>query len=230
MLPFASGVQATHDPRSRVHPRLVKVGDPVRYELKSESNFAPNWTVAIQVSVINDDGSVGNVISVMSISVQTLSAGIPFLLTEMTFSPGIYRIDLNFFDSVGAPLGNYFEYVEILPRTLEIDLGLSRGVVALGQTFNVRVENQGTREIFYDGQYGLERFREGRWTPVMPRIGAFGKKILLGAGFAGLCQRVRIPAHAGAGRYRILKRISYFIKRAIKGKTVSETFYARPGR
>ncbi|HEU5105943.1 MAG TPA: immunoglobulin-like domain-containing protein [Solirubrobacterales bacterium] len=146
-----------------------------------------------------------------------------------SLSVGTYRVDFKFYDKDGATLGEYFEYVQVVPRSLKPKLTLRRTAVSPGGRLWLRLENLGTRLFAFGLPYELQRYEGGRWQQAPQRMKFFAPKITLAAGHAAECQEVPILKQVEPGLYRVRKEITYFVKRAIKGRrVVGEPFFVRP--
>jgi hypothetical protein len=153
------------------------------------------------------------------------------VFTAPIVEAGSYRLDVVFLDEAGTLLGSYFEYIQVLPRTLDVRLKLSRRAVSSGGTLKIRVENFGTHEVRYGDAYTLQQYRDGRWQPAPQQERFFTDLHVLGAGRAGRCQVVRILKRAEPGLYRIQKEFKFeAIKRGVirdRYATFSKTFRVR---
>jgi hypothetical protein len=117
--------------------------------------------------------------------------------------------EVEFLDASGERLGLYYEYLQVVPFTFNVRLGLSRSVVSPGEGLRFRLENLGTREMSYGLFFWLERFDKGRWTRVLDSGKVFSVAYGLHAGGAGYCERVRVPVDAPPGRYRVKKEFTW---------------------
>jgi hypothetical protein len=211
--------------------RFVYRGEGPRFRIENTQgggDLELNWTIGIRVSRPDELGLPAGVLSETTTGIVVMRGygTFPFEGAPL-FERGPYRIDIGFSDQSGNVLGSYFEYVEVVPQALRTRLRLSRRVVGPGGVLRFRLENLGTQEIGYGHSYGLQRFREGRWTPVPSRQKFFVDRRTLPAGRASACQNVRIRRELEPGHYRILKAFSYGFKRALKVQFLAENFLVR---
>lgn len=203
-LPFAPPTLVAQ-PLREEGERLIYQGSAPGLLLRSEdSQLELNWTARLVVSRITADGSTWPVSEkTTTFGVLPANVSVPALGDALKES-GSYRVDAAFFSSSGDHLGSYFDYVQVVARTLEVRLGLTRRAVSPGGTLGMRLENLGTRPITFGFPYVLERYDGQHWKRIpqgpflMPLRG-------LQAGEAGECQIVRISRDAQSGKYRVRK-------------------------
>lgn len=96
----------------------------------------------------------------------------------------------------------------MLPRRHDLRLTLSDNRLAAGESLFWRLGNFGTGFVSYGLEYEIERFDQasGGWAvdPLTPS-GVPSVGFTVGAGQAGNCQSLAIPAGTPDGRYRLSK-------------------------
>lgn len=230
-LPFAPAGLAAWTLRGSGE-NLVYAGTAAGLVLSATGGPAqPDWTVRLVVSRPAVDGSASTPVAETLTRVESVQPGYSMMITVGPLGEaGTFRIDTTFSDQAGNTLGSYFEYVQVVPETLQVRLALSRRVIPPDGTLKMRIENLGTTHIGYGYPYGLERYLDHHWQPV-PGPGPFLLPLLgLQAGRAGVCQTVEIPKGAKPGLYRVRKGIQPDFGRPAEAKIVGKTFRIRARR
>jgi hypothetical protein len=224
-LPFAPGVSARV---SRYSERLVYLGGAPYYYLsvpESAGRMELNWTVRVRVSRVEAGSPAIEPVAETTTSVGAVSSGAAASIVGPVLSErGSFRVDVAFSNQKGELLGSYAEYVQAVPRTSRVRLGLSRQAVRPGGTVKARLENLGTESIGYSYAYTLERYRgDGRWVLIPQHL--FSQPLLHAPpGRASQCDAIRISERAAAGLYRVRKQaITSFLPRW-RERVVGETF------
>jgi hypothetical protein len=224
-LPFAPGVSARV---SRFGAeRLMYLGDSPYYYLsvpESAGRVELNWTVRVLTSRVEAGSPAITPVAETTTSVGAVSSGSAASIVGGPLSErGSFRIDVTFSNQKGEILGSYAEYVQAVPRTFQVRLGLSRQTVRPGGTVKARLENLGTESIGYGYPYSLERYRDGGWVPI-PRGPFLMPLFHAPPGTASRCDAIRIPERAAAGVYRVGKTAMIVSPPRRRARVVGETF------
>jgi hypothetical protein len=166
-----------------------------------------DWDVGTSLSSVNRQGRIKRVLRERDQKfreVKTLSAvNLGFVVGS---SPRFYRVDVTFRDLSGRTLGRYADYFRVMPRRVDVRLGLDAGTYRAGAAVLMRLENLGTVGISFGYEFALDIWNGSSWAaspavlPLWPQV-ALG----LGAGLTQQCQRFQIPEDIVPGRYRLSK-------------------------
>lgn len=166
-----------------------------------------NWVIRVRVSRPDAFGSAAIPVSETVMTVGSLG---PRELLPIGGEPiaelGTFRVDLVFLDQGGNVLGEYFEYIQVVPFKVRARMRPERRVVAPGRRLRLRVENLGTASVGVEEGYQLQRFEDGRWERAPQQENFFAVLRILRLGQAH-CQSIRIFRSAKPGFYRIRKSI-----------------------
>jgi hypothetical protein len=126
--------------------------------------------------------------------------------------PAYYRLDIAIDSASGAVLGNYSEYVRVVPPTISVKLALNGDVFRPGDLLVSRIENRGTVGVnFQPVQPRLERETPAGWRTVpqekQSSIGV-GMRVFVVGGGAGPCNGLRLPTNLPVGRYRVSETVA----------------------
>jgi hypothetical protein len=119
---------------------------------------------------------------------------------------GFYRLDLMIENRHGLQTHKFSEYVrDIRPQT-DVQLSTNAESVVAEQRIMMRLENIGTRSVYFGLEYRIERYDGSHWiedphTPKgFPQVG-----LGLTAGGKAPCERFLVSSTMADGRYRIVK-------------------------
>jgi hypothetical protein len=101
-------------------------------------------------------------------------------------------------------------------------LAVDRGWTYSGGAVRIRVINGGPNDVGYGLAYQLERRQGTRWV-LLSTSHQFAPRFVVRSGEKGLWQRIHIPDHSRAGRYRLRKTVQI----ASVAKVISVSFYVR---
>jgi|GEM_PF-4486110 len=103
----------------------------------------------------------------------------------------------------------YVEFIRMSRRRTSVVLALSAGVLHPGERAFWRVENRGTTPVIFGVEFGVERWTPSGWVDAGFAPGQFpAVGLYVGAGRAGDCERLRLPADLAAGFYRLVKPVT----------------------
>jgi hypothetical protein len=123
-------------------------------------------------------------------------------------APAFYRADTYLLDRTGATVVHYAAYFRVVPRRVDVRLGLVDDSVSPGGVLRFRPENRGTLGFEYGYEFTVEHREGGRWLPDPSSPEGFPQpSITLPPGRAGICQGFHLPAGMEPGAYRISKPV-----------------------
>lgn len=205
----------------------MHLGTSPAYRVSVPSDSAPvelNWTVRVLTSRVEAGSPAITPVAETTTSVGTVSSDSAASIVGGPLSErGSFRIDIAFSNQKGEILGSYAEYVQAVPRTFRVRLGLSRQRVRPGGTVRARLENLGTELIGYGYPYSLQRYHDGRWVSI-PQGPFLLPLFHAPPGTASRCNAIRIPERAAAGLYRVGKSAMAFLPPRRRARVVGETF------
>jgi hypothetical protein len=170
------------------------------------------WVVNSTLSAVRKGGAVTDVVGERSQGLSRIIKGVTDAVVIGAFHvsrrPGFYRLDLEFSNVSGRKV-RYAEYFRVLPRRVDLRLGLMRASVKPGESLIWRVENFGTVSVFFGLDRTVERYEGTGWTlsPVFP-LGAPAVGFSMGPGTVSECHSIQVPTTAQPGRYRLSKSVS----------------------
>jgi hypothetical protein len=125
-------------------------------------------------------------------------------------SPGLYRLTVEIRNRSDKLLEKHEQAFRAMPAKSDLRLWKSFDSLAAGESGLIRIENYGTVEATFGGNYRLWS-STGQEIPVSP---IFGNVLYqLGAGLAGPCWTFTVPASLPPGEYRIGSTASDFLRR-----------------
>ena len=202
--------------------------------LKGEPSGHPrlNWIVTAQVFSVDGSGWSLEQISHGHIRINRIGNGYqPTLNLPLSHRPGFYRFDVQISEPDGNLLGRYSSYLRVVPPSVKVRLGISNRHFRPGQRLATRPEELGTDLIFFGEAFEVQRRVGGDWRLYRPLNPAFwdGWGGLVGAGDAGRCSYLQIPAHTPSGAYRIVKGVSVIAGgMPVRGLTLTAPFHVSP--
>jgi len=194
------------------HSRLLFTGGQAAFQMTNSSQSVAltlNWVVQIAVVRVGPDGSAGApVISTHQVG-SIPAGGYVRLSSPRIAKAGPYRVDFFVSTQSDTPLGNYSEYLRVVPSKLDVRLGVDVKSINPGSVLSFRLENLGTQEIRSGLEYVIEKKVSGTWHEAAFGATKFLQSLsLVAAGQAGRCQRLQIPKSAEDGRYRVRKVVT----------------------
>jgi hypothetical protein len=166
-----------------------------------------DWTLELGISQVDSQGESAEPISARKVHVTHVStASKPTIALSLPRRDGFYRVDLKISDAEGSPLGEYAEYVQVLPEVIKARLAINSRRFRTGQTVAFRVENLGSIGLSETGPYSVQRHTAAGWRPVKRFDGGAIPLVLvlLGPEAAGSCTKLSLPKDLQPGRYRIV--------------------------
>jgi len=209
-LAFAQQIHLAPTNTSSVGP--TSVGFRIYRDYQRQSTGAHDgWKVVSRLTLVRKSGVGRRVLRTKDGSLDPMLRG-KVRSTEVahfpvTARPAFYRVDVVFENGSGRQV-RYWNYYRVLRKHPDLRLTLSGASLNPGDILHWRFNNFGTTAVSYGLPYEVERFDEasGRWeldslTPSgFPSVG-----FSLGAGQAGDCQSLVLPAETPDGRYRLIK-------------------------
>lgn len=223
-----------HEPPKSGHfpfaPPRVYLQSPERSVLVSEDGMGPvfsyglsstssiertirlDWVMVARVFRVDGRGRPVEVVNRRSRAIGTVSdkelsrISLPLWLSS---KESLYKVELSIMGRHGALLGRYGQYLRVVRPTVAVGLGLNSKSLRPGAALDFRVENFGTARVSYGEPFSIERF-DGVWSVYLSeaQLGPWHRNLLgLFSGAVGRCQRVRIPADAPPGKYRLRKAL-----------------------
>jgi hypothetical protein len=121
--------------------------------------------------------------------------------------PSLYRVDFEFRDDSGRWLGHYAEYFRVVRREVKAILRLSAETYQPGSVLRARLENRGTRSLYYGFDLVVERWTGTEWVQdsSTPRSWPL-EGLSLGGGMVGDCEVIVLGR--SPGEYRLVKEAS----------------------
>lgn len=206
----------------RPSPAMIEGGDVgyAFYDRNLRSVLRLGWTVSAQLYALSTEGIVLQKVDSGQIHVGAVrNAYPPSLNLRLPSKIGFYRFDIQFADAEGDLLGEFDEYLRIMPIETNARLGINGRRFHVGQTVATRVENLGTSTVTYGAMYRLARKVAGDWRGVIkvnngpwPLYQGFAY-----AGRTGSCSGFKISADFPSGSYRVVKEIG--VQRSGKKKS-----------
>lgn len=205
---------------------ILPLGESYGYRLGIE-NYGEqtplHWTLSARMMRVDEAGRPVREVDRKTVRVRTISDGEErrVYLTPSR-RPGFYRYDLKITSRGGAELAHYEKYVRVIPISWRVRLGLAKRRVRPGQRVLSRVENLGSATASYGENFGVQRQVGGRWIkPPKLSIGTWLAWLgAVGAGAAGRCSVLGLPADLPDGRYRIIKWVHRTPEGRLSGRWV----------
>jgi hypothetical protein len=169
-----------------------------------------DWLVTAQLVALDSTGEVSEEFDHSHVNIDRINdAYQPSLNLKVPDRVGFYRYDIQISDSAGNQLGNYSEYLRVVPPSVRVRLGINGRRFRQGQTVATRPEELGTELITFGADFQVQRRSNGAWRrypPMTPNAWAawLGG---IGPGSAGRCSSFRVPAGTPHGHYRVVKRV-----------------------
>lgn len=197
--------------------RVMSKSVPFGYVF-SESDYSGDvhldWTVTAQLWVVDMHGAPLREVDDDKLLIGRLnSANDPSIEVDPPQNRlGFYRFDMQIKTKSGEVIGSYGAYFKVVRPSWRPKLRLSRDFLRAGERLLIRVENHGSEEVSFGEAFGVQRLEEGRWTylPDLPGHRWRMWLALLGAGNAGRCSALSLPADLPAGSYRIVKGVGTY--------------------
>jgi hypothetical protein len=209
-LPFAPQ-QIHFSPTSSSTVGPTTVGFSIYRDYRGKSAERHGWSLVSRLTQVRKDGTVRRALRTKEGSLDPILSGKARSTGAGTFRvsarSAFYRVDAEIENESGRRV-HYWNYYRVLRRHWNLKLALSATRIRAGESLHWRFENFGTTAVSYGLPYRIERFDEtsGAWrldsmTPSgFPSVG-----LSLGAGQAGDCQSLVLPAETSTGRYRLSK-------------------------
>lgn len=205
-LPFGpSGLEILPVDSSHIAIEGGEIGFSMEGSLKEPQ--ALQWDVSSRLSVVDRQGRIQRIVDRRYQRIGRLKvpseARLAFHVGKL---PRFYRVDVTFKDVSGRRLAHYADYFRVMPRRVDVRLGLNAASYRPGQVLLMRLENLGTIGISFGYEFALDVWDGSSWTtsPATPlgweQVG-FG----IGAGTVQQCQQFRLPTDMAAGKYRLTK-------------------------
>lgn len=181
-----------------------------------------DWVVSARLARVNSNGRVVAGLGSKRRRIGSIPGdAIKDLLFPVRRSPAFYRIDIRF-QPAGSTriLGEFANYVRVLPPRFDARLLLSRPVAHPGEVISVRLANFGTETISSispDWRFAVQHFNGNEWVlapgnPPPQKQHAVVQK--LPAGRIDKCLDFRVPTDEDAGRYRFKLVVERSLERA----------------
>jgi hypothetical protein len=213
-LPFAPpGIHLSGAFRTSVGPRIIGF---TAYRNGGSFIGQRGWRVNSRLTLVRRSGAPLRVVQtkeqtfdpIMRGKVDSTQVGAFRASSHIAF----YRVDMEFQHRRSGRHYRYRDYYRVLPARRDLRLTLSDTSLEGGERLFWRLENFGTIAAIYGLSYVLERFdgSSGGWVvdPLTPS-GFVSVGFWLGAGSAGECESLSLPAGMAAGHYRLVKNAQF---------------------
>ncbi|HEU4678157.1 MAG TPA: hypothetical protein VFS35_01470 [Terrimicrobiaceae bacterium] len=170
-----------------------------------------DWRIETRVLELDGSGRTKSVVADRKQIVRTVHnmANLDFSV-RLPKRSALYRYVIEFSRLDGETLGDYSEYVRVLPRRVHAVLRADAATVSPGGIVRNQVANFGTVPVSYGAGVDVEFFDGVKWSPATmfqhPRVEKSAR--VLPAGEASPCEALEVPGNAPPGHYRAVKGVS----------------------
>jgi hypothetical protein len=186
------------------------------------------WDVGAKLHAISDHGRLMEELDRGHIKVNKVSnVDPPTLSLNVPAKVGFYRFDVQLTDNNSRILGEFSEYLRVVPLRVGVRLGINGRRFGAGQVVVTRVENTGTSQVTYGAAYRVERSTRDGWrgVPELNRRPFPAYQGILPAGGAGRCGGFKVTPNFQPGSYRITRDVGVASSAgAMRSREVAATF------
>lgn len=176
-----------------------------------ERSFNLNWHVTSRLVEVSSRGRIVREVDEGSLSVGHISADTSRetgLRLSVGMRPALYRFDVHIETENGKTLARYGRYLRVMAGTYGARLDLASANIHPGEEVWFRVENLGTREVYFDAYLKIDQYTSSGWIPApIPSHSRIKKLFGIDPGGVGVCQSEPMPSDLPTGRYRLRKDI-----------------------
>jgi hypothetical protein len=176
-----------------------------------ERSFNLDWHVTSRLMEVSSRGQIIREVDKGSLSVGRTSADAlrkTGLRLSVGMRPALYRFDVHFETDNGKSLARYGRYLRVMAGTDDARLDLVSANIHPGEEVWFRVENLGTREVYFDAYLQIDQYTSSGWSPApIPSHGRIKKLFGIDPGGVGVCQSEAMPSDLPIGQYRLRKDI-----------------------
>jgi hypothetical protein len=178
-----------------------------------ERSFNLDWHVTSRLMEVSSRGRIIREVDRGRLSVARISAD-DLRETGLRLSvgtrPALYRFDVHFETENGKTLAKYGRYLRVMTGTQDARLDLVSPNIHPGEEIWFRIENLGTREVYFDAYLKIDQYTPSGWIPApIPSHGRIKKLFGIDPGGVGVCQSEAMPSDLPLGRCRLRKDILF---------------------